>query len=142
VSQVICSDLERAVQTGKIVAIEWGAKVSTDARFREQGLGRFEGLPDDELLAASVGLDLSDPDLRLGGGESAREVAERMAEAWAALPVDVPVVVVSHGDAIRVLLGILAGHPVGSGPRIEVGNGAVAVVDTANSVRWLKTESQ
>lgn len=140
VPEVIASDLVRAVQTADIVAAALGAAVRVDPRLREQSLGTFEGLSYADSFAAGSALDWSDPDLRVGGGESLRDVQRRMLDVLAELAHGADVVVVSHGDAIRIVLGHLAGHALGAAPWIEVGNGAVVAVDGAQ-IRWLTPQA-
>ncbi len=96
-----------------------------------------------QLLTAAAGLDFADPELRVGGGESARQLSERVAAALAELDPAGVSVVVSHGDAIRSALGCLAGLPAAQAPWVEVPNGAVAAVAGPSAVagrdavRWL-----
>jgi probable phosphoglycerate mutase len=140
VVQVVTSDLVRAVESAEIIAMATGAAVRTDPRLREQSLGRFEGLGYEEAFAAGSALDWSDPDQRVGGGESLREVSERMTGVLAELSADGAVVVaVSHGDAIRAALAARAGHGPGDAVWVEVPNGSVACLDDSSEVRWLPT---
>ena len=108
VSCVVSSDLVRAVQTAEIVAGVLGTRLCVDARLREQSLGSFEGLSYAESFAAGSAFDWSDPDLRVGGGESLREMATRMTTALSDFADELittgAIVVVSHGDAIRAAL--------------------------------------
>jgi broad specificity phosphatase PhoE len=46
-------------------------------------------------------------------------------------------VVVSHGDAIRSALGLIAGFAPGVAPWVEVPNGGVVVVEEDRPARWL-----
>lgn len=105
---VVSSDLARAVQTATIMAGALGTPMKVDRRWREQGLGRFEGL---DYEATSTGLvsDPVGPDVPVGGGESAHQVAARVAAALRDLDPAQVTVVVTHGDTIRCLLVHLTG---------------------------------
>lgn len=138
-SAVMSSDLVRARETALVFAEATSRPVRTDERLRERSLGRYEGLGYDESFAAVSGTDLSDPDLRIGGGESLRQVADRMAAALTDLAADRNTItaVVSHGDAIRAWLSVFAGHSPGAGPWLTVSPGAVAVLSRPPTIRWL-----
>lgn len=135
VSQVVTSDLVRAVETAEVIAGVLGVPVRHDVRLREQHLGSFEGLGHDELLAAADGTDFTDPDLPVGGGESLRQLTSRVCATVASCADGT--VLVSHGDAIRAVLTARAGHPPGAGDWIEVPNGSVAAACDGEPVRWL-----
>jgi len=144
VSCVVSSDLVRAVQTAEIVAGALSARMCVDTRLREQSLGSFEGLSYAESFAAGSAFDWSDPDLRVGGGESLREMATRMTTALSDFADELinsgAIVVVSHGDAIRALLAARVGALPGAGTWVDIPNGSVAVLDGTNGARWLAVD--
>jgi broad specificity phosphatase PhoE len=127
IAALVASDLARARETAEIVAELLGkAAPAIDARWRERSFGVFEGRTKTELLA-------SEPDAwrawnedvraRPPGGESYEDLARRVvaaaehAGATYARPGE-PVLVVSHGAAIRALLLTAAGlhaPPIGNG---------------------------
>jgi broad specificity phosphatase PhoE len=110
------SDLLRAEQTAGPIA---------------RGFGTLEGLPTGRALAEAP-YDLLDPDGRAPGGESAREVYDRMAAAvadHAARHRGGTVVLVSHGDALRAALAYVAGLPAEAIPWEPVENGSVRRVE-------------
>jgi len=110
---VISSDLVRARQTAEPIATALGVPLEVDPDLREQAMGEVEGRYSAEVLAAHPDLDWTDATHRFPGGESRGEVFDRMARALtraAARPG--PVVVVSHGDAIRLALSWAAGRHV------------------------------
>jgi probable phosphoglycerate mutase len=139
VDVIVTSDLARATESAQIIGGLIAAPLREDVRLREQALGAFEGLSYDETMREAELLDWSDPDLPIGGGETAREVIERMAHVVADLLAepDSIAIVVTHGDAIRATLGWLAGHPPAAGPWIEVPNGTVVAVTPDRETRWL-----
>jgi broad specificity phosphatase PhoE len=136
---VLTSELLRATQTADVIAAALRVERVVDQRLREQHLGTLQGLVWDDAAKALNDLDWSDPDARVPGGESTREVYGRMADVLAPL-VDQPAaetVVVSHGDAIRRALGWLDGHEPADLPWIEVPNGGVFAVSSDRSWRAL-----
>lgn len=133
VPQVWTSDLVRARQSAEIVATALAPRFPDvaavpDQRLREQHLGSLEGRSYEETWAAGESHDWSDPTLPVAGGESPAQVHARMTavleDAFVAAA-SAPVVLVSHGDAIRVGLAQLAGFGPGEGEWIDVPNGAV-----------------
>jgi len=132
VAAIWSSDQVRAVQTAEALAQACGIPVRTTEALREQGLGRLEGLSYDDLTEEPVpdGLHLSE--VRWGGGESVRDVYERLVRFVEDLPAsDGEVVLVSHGDTLRTLLAVLAGRDHRSVEWLEFGNGEVRTVELA-----------
>ncbi len=113
---VFSSDQDRALQTAAPIAAALGSTVRPDPRLREQDLGRMEGLTPDQLVPEPFpeGADIAD--VRWGGGESLADVARRLRSFLADLAADrdgrapAQVVVVGHGDALRVLIALLDGR--------------------------------
>ncbi|SHJ68346.1 probable phosphoglycerate mutase [Tessaracoccus bendigoensis DSM 12906] len=110
---VLSSDQVRALDTATVVATGQGLRVEPEPRLREVGLGALEGLRYDELVAEETppGMDVSE--VRWGGGESMADVAARLRPLLADLAgrfgVDDEVLVVSHGDTLKVLITLLDG---------------------------------
>ena len=105
VAHVWTSTLARAVQTAEIVAARLGIGVTTRLGLREFGVGHHAGEPldlDPFMQTYLRWLD-GDLDVRVAGGESGREIAERVGavlqEVADAHPGET-VLVVSHGGAI------------------------------------------
>jgi len=114
VAALFSSDLTRARQTAEIIAEGVGTVAVLDDRVRERDFGVFEGGPSTELTAAVTGVDgdrVVDADARPAGGESVRDLYDRV--AWFVDSVDGgtdgDVVVVCHGGAIRVATAYLEG---------------------------------
>lgn len=115
-THVIASDLERALETGQILADLAGIKLSTDERLRETFAGEWQGMTRDEIVAkypedyAAWG---GDSEIRPGGGETRWEVSQRVVAAIEDALLNVPdggtLVVASHGGALRSALGRLLG---------------------------------
>ena len=129
-AHVLSSDLVRARESAGIVAQVLGVDVRVDERLREWHLGAMQGLPTEQAFALVAGLDWTDPDARVAGGETARQVHERMAAAISeAAHTDVTAVLVSHGDALRVALNWWSGHAPAQGPWVDVPSAAVFALD-------------
>ncbi|WP_420176181.1 histidine phosphatase family protein [Luteococcus sp. OSA5] len=126
---VLASDQLRARQTAQIIADGLGSRVETTPLLREQALGQLEGKRLDELVAEPVpeGKDISE--VCWGGGESIQQVHERCVRLVEQMRREsVPVMVlVGHGDALRVLLSVLDGRGHRDVDWCPIGNGEVFV---------------
>ncbi len=109
---VIVSDQRRARQTARPIARALRVCPILDPRLREQGLGEMEGrvAADLDPIPVPDGVDVAD--VRWGGGESLADVADRCRSLLADLAAEGSgdVVLVTHGDTLRVLLGVLDGR--------------------------------
>jgi 2,3-bisphosphoglycerate-dependent phosphoglycerate mutase len=136
VAVVRSSDLTRAIDSARILVDELGGELVPDRRLREQHLGDLEGRSYAETWAAAEKHDWSDLDLPVAGGESPRQVRDRMSAVIEQVDPSVVTVLVSHGDAIRAAIAHLAEIPSNEAPWVEVPNGAVARV-VNRQVHWL-----
>lgn len=118
---IVTSDLTRAVETAAVLADRLGATVQQDARLRERHVGWLEGRSHDARRRAVEQQLSHDPDARLGGGESVREVHLRVAELMAELDGTVPTVLVTHGDTIRIAQGTPNDEVVANGAVVRLG---------------------
>ena len=115
-THVIASDLERALETGQILADLAGIKLSTDERLRETFAGEWQGMTRDEIVAKypeDYEAWGGDSEIRPGGGETRWEVSQRVVTAIEDALLNIPdggtLVVASHGGALRSALGRLLG---------------------------------
>lgn len=115
-THVIASDLERAFETGQILADLSGVSLSTDERLRETFAGEWQGMTRDEIVAkypADYAAWGGDSEIRPGGGETRWEVSQRVVAAIEDALLNIPpggtLVVASHGGALRSALGRLLG---------------------------------
>jgi probable phosphoglycerate mutase len=114
IDRIVTSDLARAVETAAIIATAIGVPAEPDARLREQAMGSLEGLLSADAWGELQGVDWTDS-TRLGGaaGETGYDVQARvgslLADLIAAEAAGGPsrVVVVSHGGAVRRLIGLI-----------------------------------
>ena len=108
---VVCSDLARARQTAELLArrCSYRGALSLDPALREQGLGSWEGLTNEQiserwpglLEARNAGLQAAIPGGELGDAFSAR-VLEALQRIWG-LSRSGEVLVVTHGGVVTVL---------------------------------------
>jgi probable phosphoglycerate mutase len=107
---IVSSDLRRAAETASIVAARLGLALVLDPRLREHDVGAWGGLTEAEV-AARWPDDLArfrsgDLDVRMGGGETRRELAVRVQAALGALRAVYAgrrLGLVTHGGVIRAL---------------------------------------
>jgi probable phosphoglycerate mutase len=133
IAAVHSSDLLRARRTAEAIGAALGLPVRLDPDLREQSYGTLEGLPSADVLAAAP-YDFADPEACAPGGESLRDVYDRIGRclsAYARRYDGGECVLVSHGDAIRAGLAWLDGAGPGNGPWRETPNGSVTTVQVA-----------
>jgi glucosyl-3-phosphoglycerate phosphatase len=118
---LVTSDAARARQTADIVGEVAALPAIPDARFRERGLGHWEGLTRDDV-AAQYPDEYADwiagRDVSRRGGESREEVAARAVAAFAELRPAPTTVIVTHSATAMALTNTLLGipqaiHPLG-----------------------------
>jgi len=135
---VLSSDLRRAVETARPIAVRLAVTVAIDQRLRERNLGQLEGMPASVLGPALFG-DVAGPldvDARPPGGETLRELYARVKgwlEAVRAAPPAPVFVAVTHDGVLRAVRACLAGLPPeamaapaipnGVAWRVELGSG-------------------
>jgi probable phosphoglycerate mutase len=143
------SDLSRARHTAEIVAVALGVPVGlVDPDLREQRFGRFEGLTPrecEERHPEEWARYVAEPHVGPPGGESRAAVLERVVRAVeaAAARLSGPALLVTHGGAIRALLGVIpatVGAPATGVPG-RIPNGGVVRVSLAAgrpvAARWV-----
>jgi broad specificity phosphatase PhoE len=118
-SAIYSSDLLRARQTAALIAKPLGLAVSLEPRLREINLGDWEGMLSDDI-EAQYPHELAERNLNpfythAPGGESPREVAERVLEATAEIVQAHPedsVLIVAHGVSLAVIICQAGGFPL------------------------------
>ncbi len=117
---IVSSDLERAVRTAdKIAAAHPETRRFEDERLRERHFGKLTAMTREEALAKYPEEEKSylshDPDYRIPGGESLRDVYDRTAAAlddWAGRFEGKTLCVVTHGGALGQFLRYVLGIPL------------------------------
>jgi broad specificity phosphatase PhoE len=111
-SALYASTLTRARRTAEPIAARLGLPLRLDAALCEYDLGALEGVSYAELVREHQLFERMAryPDWTPGGGESARGVATRLSGGLRAIAARHPgerVVVVTHGGALTLALGLL-----------------------------------
>lgn len=144
VTSIFSSDLERAVETSRIVGAACGVAPELDQDLREVDVGRWTGksheqvadLYPEEWAAWSEGIDV-----RRGGAETYAELAQRIERAVAricATDARDPVLIVSHGGAIKSYVANILGVGVqGTRALAGVGNAGLTILERTSRGRML-----
>ena len=152
--RLLTSDLRRAKQTGEIIGRTLGLTAISTSLLREQSFGVLEGLSTERAAAqweeATLGAvdeygdALPFVDVRPAGGESMRDVLARagavLATPWVAESTG-NVVIVTHGDMLRILLAHLLGDDFENLPWREIANGEVHSVFRTATGEMVHTRS-
>ncbi len=117
---LISSDLRRTRDTMAALAEITGKPIQLDERLRETFAGEWQGLTGAEIASRFPeeykAWRAGDPLLKVGGGETRQDVAERMAAAVrdiaARLSDDGLAVLTTHGGAARLGIAALIGMPL------------------------------
>ena len=109
---ILSSPLQRAARTAAALAEITGLPVDLEPDLTERGGGAWEGLTNTEIKAR---YPAEYANWQAPGGETSAEVAKRVGAALeraiGRMPDDGPLVVVSHGAALRLGLANLLGLP-------------------------------
>ena len=136
VSAVYASWAVRAQETGAAVAAVHDLSVVVLDGLQEADCGELEGATDpashEQFLDVYEAWLNEEFEARLPGGESAHDVRARFVAAVESVAADKPVVVVSHGAAIRLGVGAL----LGEGAETRYVPNAGLVVLTGRPGRW------
>jgi len=134
IADVVSSPLQRAMQTAEIIGEKMGIDVARDPRMTDFRVGKWSGMPYDEVATSDEYLRFIDNPLseRIPGGESLADIRDRAVGAIEQTLQDSPtgdaIAVVTHAGIIRVLLS----HYIGSNPanyhRIRVSPGSISVL--------------
>jgi broad specificity phosphatase PhoE len=117
---IYSSPLTRCRDTAAIIADSLGLEVEVHHDLREYAIGEWENKSFKELAAAYQFVELAtgDHDFSPPGGETLRQVAARIVPAIREIHQrhehDERVLVVGHGAALAVALGVLIDHNPGS----------------------------
>lgn len=117
---LVSSDLRRTQDTIAELAALTGQDVTLDPRLRETYANEWQGLTGAEISARwpqeYAAWRAGDPLLRVGGGESRQEVAQRVSEAIGDIAAKLPdgglAVLATHGGAARLGIAALIGMPL------------------------------
>lgn len=131
------SDLSRASQTASTILQGREVPLSPTPTLREYHKGAFEGLTEADLRARFPGDYPSyvskDLDYAPDGGESTRQVSDRMTRAIVEIKerhLNDNVLVVGHGGSLRAAMMALLGMHMDANWRFVFGNCTLTIVDT------------
>lgn len=142
IEAIYASPLARAMETAEPLADALKLPVRTDDRLKEINIGVFQG-----LLAAEIG-DVhpeatarwrsGDPDFRIPGGETRRELIERAAAAMKAIRETGlrQVAVVAHGGVLAAALKALLQVPAERNP-FMLYNGSISRIEWETQVKLM-----
>lgn len=140
---ILSSDLARAQETARIIAQATGVPLEVTAALREWHVGELDGQPQAVLKQVLAGPSLPELDFKPAGGESLRELWQRAAAFLTYLVERYPdktVLLCSHGDFIRMLLGHLLGQEIEEAAKLKLDNTSLTVLEDDGQGRWvLKT---
>lgn len=122
-SALYASPLARARDTARAIAERLRLEPRLEVDLREYHLGEWEGISYATLAREHRLFERmqADPDWQPGGGESARQVGERLARTLLAIAerhAGERVIVVSHGGALTLGLGLLLDESPGAWRRV------------------------
>ncbi|MDR7436005.1 MAG: histidine phosphatase family protein [Armatimonadota bacterium] len=131
--RVISSPLDRTMETAGVIARLHGLPVEVDERLTEWGFGIWEGMHIAEIARTfphEYQLWREEPDaLRIPGGESAEEVANRMYACFREVAQgDGTFLLVSHQDPLLALLCRLLGLPLRAMRSLDIDLGSLSKV--------------
>jgi probable phosphoglycerate mutase len=133
--RLVSSDLGRARRTAQAIAQRTGNEIESDARFRERNYGVAEGLTYGEIGVhypeVFSRVRDTDPDYVVPGGESRRQLFERVRDAFESLARDAAgrsVAVVCHGGVLAALYRHVHAIPVGAAQAIPIPNASYNAV--------------
>lgn len=123
VRAVYASPLDRALHTAQAIGHRFEIAPEVDPDLVEYDLGKWEGMSFQHLFEEKKLFHhmKTDPHYRPHGGESPRQVGDRLAEALRRIAARHPgerVVVVSHGGALSIAFGVLLDDDYGSWGRM------------------------
>lgn len=107
---IICSDLQRAIQTAEIAFEQYPLPIIQDPTLRERNYGIYEGHPWRELLhlpdQPPPAINLRNPDLDIPEGENLRVFNERIITNFNRIAAERPsqrLAIVAHGGVIDMV---------------------------------------
>ncbi len=131
-SAIISSPLERAAETAEIIARGWGLTVRTDPRLMDTNVGQWAGQKIDEIAKTDPAWKtfVANPDEPPAGVESFSEVQARAVavarEALANPDNGDYIVLVAHGDVVKLILAQYMNTPIRCVPFLAIGNASIS----------------
>ena len=141
---VISTDLKRGLDTTKIIIGEHSIPLVYDSLLRERNFGEFQGTNRTSFYNLERSMD-DCYNNRPEGGESFQDLYDRAKQFVNKLKVnfrDKRVLIISHGDWIRMCLGVLKKLPVSEAAKIRQANACINEVHIdGDYCRFIKLNS-
>jgi broad specificity phosphatase PhoE len=140
IDSIVSSDLIRAKDTAAAIAKFHAVDVQVNPLVREWNCGDLDGKPAEVFLDLIQRPDVDLATFRPGGGENLIEVKLRASEflnqIMASFPgTDKTMVVCSHGDFIRMAIGIILDMQIEDAEAIQLGNASYSTFEFDGS-QW------
>jgi len=132
IDRILSSDLIRAIDTAKSIASYHGISVEVNQKAREWNCGLLDGLPAEELYRARTKSGLPISDFRPEGGETLREVRGRALSFLQEIENSyegLNVLVCSHGDFLRMLIGCIKQKTIEEANDIHLDNTSFSIFE-------------
>ncbi|MGE5335133.1 MAG: histidine phosphatase family protein [Nitrososphaerota archaeon] len=129
---IISSPLERAAETAEIIARGWGVPVRKDPRLMDTNVGHWAGQKIDEIAKSDPAwkVFVANPDEPPAGVESFSQVQSRAVavarEALADPANGEYIVLVAHGDVIKLILAQYMNTPIPCVPYLTIANASIS----------------
>lgn len=142
IDAIIASPLSRAVESAQCVADRFRLEVITDPRLMEINAGIFQGHTwpeiNERFSAEAARWRSQDPDFRIPGGESRRDVMTRARQAFCSLREAGyrQAVVLAHGGSLSAALKSLLDIPAEHNP-FTFSNGSISTIAWENEFKLL-----
>jgi broad specificity phosphatase PhoE len=142
IDAIIASPLARALESAQVVADRLNLSVLTDPRLMEINAGIFQGLTWNEITERfpneTVRWRSQDPDFRIPGGESRRDVMLRARQAFCAIREAgyQRAAVIAHGGSLSAALKALLEIPAEHNP-FTFSNGSISTLAWESDVKLL-----
>ena len=146
IEAIYSSPLRRAREGAECVAQELGLPVSEDARLMEIHAGIFQGLDWADIQVRypreAAAWRTQDPDFRIPGGESRRDLMNRMGAALRDIRESGrrQVVIVAHGGSLSAGFKVLLEIPAQRNP-FNLGNGSISTLVWEQDIKLLTLNS-
>lgn len=133
-STIISSPLERAAETAEIIARGWGLPVRTDPRLMDTNVGHWAGQKIEDIAKNDPAwkVFVANPDNPPPGVESFSSVQARavalVTEALADPANGDYIVMVAHGDVVRLIMAQYMKTPIQSVPFLSIGNASISAL--------------
>jgi broad specificity phosphatase PhoE len=138
VDQIISSDLHRTQQTAAILQHYLNTPLETTPLIREWHVGTLDGKPAQALFDAVAESGLVLEEFQPEGGERLVDVSMRAAQFLASLEdrSRCSLVICSHGDFLRMLLGKMLNQTIEAANRQQFANASLTVVEQDYTGSW------